>query len=84
MRRHEEILEKYDLPISVQTEKIGFQCEELRAECMRNIMKDKKRKGSKLRFVLPSAIGKTEVRSDIIDDMIEKAFQYLIRGKSNG
>ncbi len=77
--RHEEILQKYGLPIRVESNKIGFERSKLLKECMRNIWKDKKKKGNKLRFILPVDIGKCEIYNDITDELIERAFNYLIK-----
>lgn len=77
--RHEEVLKRYGLPVSVETSRFGFEKTELREECLRNIFKDKKRKGNKLRFILPREIGNTEIVNDISDELIENAFHYIIR-----
>mgnify|MGYP001574701557 CR=1 FL=1 len=77
--RHEELLARYGLPVRVNSGDIGFEREKLLSECLRNILKDKKRKGNKLRFILPQAIGKCEIYTDIPDEFIQRAFDYLIR-----
>ena len=79
IQSHEAILQKYGLPVRVESGSIGFDRTKLRKECLRNILKDKKRKGSKLRFILPQAIGKCEVYTDIPDDFVQRAFDYLIK-----
>lgn len=79
LARHEEILERFGLPIRVYSKKVGFERFKLYKDCLRNIMKDKKRKNSKLRFILPRYIGKCEVNDDIPEELIEGAFDYLIR-----
>ncbi|MBI5402014.1 MAG: 3-dehydroquinate synthase [Ignavibacteriae bacterium] len=79
INRHEEILQRYGLPVRVESGSIGFGREKLIRECLRNILKDKKRKGNKLRFILPVSIGKCEVFNNIDDKLIEGAFDYLIR-----
>lgn len=79
LSRHEEILKKYGLPIRVESNKIGFERPKLLKECMRNIWKDKKKKGNKLRFILPVEIGKCEIYSDIPDELISESFRYLIQ-----
>lgn len=79
IKKHEEILQRYGLPVEVEANRIGFEMEKLRKECLRNILKDKKRKGNRLRFILPFDIGKCEVYSDVPDEFIERAFSYLIR-----
>ena len=79
LRKHEEILRRYEQPIAIESKKNGFIREKLKNECLRNIQKDKKRKGNKLRFILPVTIGKCEVFNNIDDKLIEGAFDYLIR-----
>lgn len=79
LKKHEEILRKYGLPIRVESNKIGFETGKLIKECLMNILKDKKRKGNKLRFILPLDIGKCEIYNDVPDEFIERAFNYLIR-----
>lgn len=76
---HKEILQMYGLPTSIESNNIGFQRERLREECLRIILKDKKRKGNKLRFILPLDIGKSDIYTDIPEELIERAFSYLIR-----
>ncbi|MCP4265462.1 MAG: 3-dehydroquinate synthase [Candidatus Brocadiaceae bacterium] len=78
LQKHEEILEKYGLPIKVESSKYGFERTALLKECLRNIRKDKKRKGNKLRFILPLEIGRCEVYTDVPDELIEEAFHCLI------
>ena len=79
LRKHEEILRRYEQPIAIESKKNGFIREKLKNECLRNIQKDKKRKGNKLRFILPVTIGKCEVFNNIDDKLVEGAFDYLIR-----
>lgn len=79
LEKHEDILQRYDLPTMVESGNIGFEMTKLRNECLRNILKDKKRKSNKLRFILPIRIGECAVFEDIPDDLIGKAFEYLIR-----
>ncbi len=79
LHKHEEILKKYGLPIKVDSDKIGFERTKLLKECIRNIKKDKKRKGNKLRFILPVEIGKCEICSDVTDELISESFGYLIQ-----
>lgn len=79
LRQHEEILQKYSLPVCVESGRIGFEGKKLRGECLRNILKDKKRKSGKLRFILPLGIGQCNIHTDIPDELISNAFDYLIR-----
>jgi len=76
---HEEILKKYDLPICVASKEIGFEREKLIAECLKIILKDKKRKEHMLRFILPLEIGNSAIFNDIPEDYIQKAYNYVIR-----
>jgi 3-dehydroquinate synthetase len=78
LQNHEEILQKYGLPIKVVSNKIAFEKSKLLKECLRNIRKDKKKKGNKLRFVLPVDIGNCKIYNDISDELVERAFDYLI------
>lgn len=78
LHTHEEIMEKYGLPVRVESGKFGFERAKLLKECLRNIWKDKKRKGNKLRFILPVEVGRCEIYNDVPDKLIERAFEYLI------
>ena len=42
--RHEELLARYGLPVRVNSGDIGFEREKLLSECLRNILKDKKKR----------------------------------------
>ena len=77
---HENILKIHDLPIRTDAGLIGFDRQALIEECMLNVYKDKKRKDNKLRFILPRDIGRCEVCSDIPDELIRDAFEYVIGG----
>ena len=79
LHEHEEILQKYGLPTKVESGKIGFERAVLLDECIKNVWKDKKRKGNKLRFILPLNIGKCEIYTDIPGKLIEEVFDCLIR-----
>jgi len=76
---HKSVLIKYDLPTYVNASEIGFQRDVMIRECLKNIFKDKKRKGNRLRFILPISIGRSVVVDDVSDEMIKQAFEYLIR-----
>jgi 3-dehydroquinate synthase len=78
LQNHEEILQRYGLPIRVESQRIGFVRDKLLKECLKNIQKDKKRKGNRLRFILPVDIGRCEIYTDMPDEFVEKAFDYLI------
>jgi len=76
--QHEEILHRYRLPKRVESNKIGFDRDKLINECLRIIYKDKKRKEGKLRFILPTKIGSSEIYNDISEEYIKRACEYLI------
>ncbi|OHA94159.1 MAG: 3-dehydroquinate synthase [Candidatus Zambryskibacteria bacterium RIFCSPHIGHO2_12_FULL_38_34] len=78
LKKHEAILAKYGLPIKVDSKKIGFKRDRLIKECLENILKDKKRKDNRLRFVLAEKIGLSGVYSNMPDSYIIEAFNYLI------
>jgi len=78
LKRHEAILEKYGLPVKCASGAIGFDADMLKKECLRNIFKDKKKKNTRLRFVLPVEIGRCGVYDGISDETIRKAFDYII------
>ncbi|MCP4652328.1 MAG: 3-dehydroquinate synthase [Candidatus Omnitrophica bacterium] len=79
LREHEAILKKYGLPTRVDSKAINFRRQDLIDECVRNVYKDKKKKNSQLRFVLPQVIGECGVYGDVSDDLVAQAFNYLIR-----
>jgi len=79
LEQHEDILRKYGLPVRVESARIGFERNKLLMEFIRIIMKDKKRKGKKLRFILPEEIGRCGIYSDVPDEFITRAFEYLTR-----
>ncbi len=79
LERHEDILRKYGLPIRIESAQIGFDRNKLLTDFMKIIMKDKKRKGKKLRLILPEDIGRSGIYSDVPDEFILKAFEYLTR-----
>jgi len=78
-RAQKQILEKYDLPVAVHSSDIGFERTELLKECIRNVQKDKKRKDNHLRLILVPEIGKAEVCGDVPFELVEKAFDEIIR-----
>jgi len=78
LEEHEEILRQYSLPIRVETDSIGFEHNKLLDDCLRIILKDKKRKANRLRFILPLEVGKTEVCNDVPEELILNAYRYLI------
>lgn len=79
LEAHERILTQYGLPIKVKAKEISFERKVLIEDCMLNIHKDKKKKEGRLRFILSNEIGRCEVCNDVSDNMIRKAFDYLIK-----
>jgi 3-dehydroquinate synthase len=79
LEAHEKILEKYGLPIRVNAAEINFDRDSLIKECLVNVYKDKKKKNSQLRFVLPNSIGDCGVYSDVDQSLMVEAFNYIIR-----
>ncbi len=64
-RRMESLISIFDLPI-LAPENMGF------AEFMRHMRRDKKNIAGKLRFIIPTAIGKSEIRDDVSQDMLQE------------
>jgi 3-dehydroquinate synthase len=64
-RRMESLISAFDLPI-VAPENMGF------AEFIRHMRRDKKNIAGKLRFIIPTAIGKSEIRDDVSQDMLQE------------
>ncbi len=74
----QRIFEQYQLPVSVDSTKIGFDRGVLIKECLRNVKKDKKRKDHAIRMVLVKEIGRSTVYNDVPFALIEQAFQATI------
>lgn len=72
------LLKEYGLPTSVDTDFLGLDRERLLAACLRNVMKDKKRKDSKLRLILAPKLGAAGVYSDVPFSIIEEAFEKVV------
>jgi 3-dehydroquinate synthase len=64
-RRMESLISAFDLPI-IAPENMGF------AEFIRHMRRDKKNIAGKLRFIIPTAIGKSEIRDDVSQDMLQE------------
>ena len=77
--RVEPLLVSYNLPISFSASKFGFKRDNLINKCMKLILKDKKRKDKKLRFILVKEIGLAEVYSDIPENLILASFKEIIK-----
>ena len=80
LKQHEAILLRYNLPITVEAQELGFTARQLKSDCLENIYKDKKKHNGKLRFILPKALGDCGVYSDVADSLVKEAFDYLIKG----
>lgn len=74
-----DILKKYKLPTFFSASALGFKRNELIDSCARLILKDKKRKDNKLRFILVNCVGKANVTSGISEKHITQAFQEVIK-----
>ncbi len=64
-RRIESLITAFDLPI-IAPDNMGF------AEFIRHMRRDKKNIAGKLRFIVPTAIGKSEIRDDISQEMLQE------------
>jgi 3-dehydroquinate synthase len=64
-RRMESLISAFDLPI-LAPENMRF------AEFIRHMRRDKKNIAGKLRFIIPTAIGKSEIRDDVSQDMLQE------------
>lgn len=64
-RRIEGLISAFDLPISAP-KNMGF------AEFVRHMRRDKKNIAGKLRFIIPTAIGQSEIRDDVTQDMLQE------------
>lgn len=75
----QKIFEQYQLPVAVDSTKIGFERGALIEECLRNVKKDKKRKDHVIRMILAKEIGRSAVYNDVPFTLIEQAFQTIIK-----
>ncbi len=64
-RRMEKLISAFDLPITAP-DNMGF------AEFIRHMRRDKKNIAGKLRFIIPTAIGQSEIRDDVSQDMLQE------------
>ncbi len=64
-RRIEKLIAAFDLPVSAP-ENMGF------AEFIRHMRRDKKNIAGKLRFIIPTAIGQSEIRDDVTQEMLHE------------
>ncbi len=65
LRRMENLILAFDLPI-IAPENMGF------AEFIRHMRRDKKNIAGKLRFIIPTAIGQSEIRDDVTQDTLQE------------
>ncbi|MGL1956065.1 MAG: 3-dehydroquinate synthase [Colwellia sp.] len=65
LRRIESLIKAFDLPIKAP-ENMGFD------EFIRHMRRDKKNIAGKLRFIIPTAIGQSEIREDVTQDMLKQ------------
>jgi len=73
------IFESYGLPTFVNSQSLGFTKEHLFTQCIKNVNKDKKKINNKLRLILTKEIGKASIHADVPIDLVEEAFDYIIR-----
>ena len=65
LRRIEKLLSYFDLPLFAP-ENMGFN------EFIKHMRRDKKNLAGKLRLIIPTAIGQSEMRDDIKEDMLQQ------------
>ncbi len=65
LRRMESLILAFDLPVNAPQD-MGF------AEFIRHMRRDKKNIAGKLRFIIPTAIGQSEIRDDVTQDMLQE------------
>lgn len=63
--RIESLIKAFDLPLKAP-ENMGFD------EFVRHMRRDKKNIGGKLRFIIPTAIGQSEIRDDVTEDVLQQ------------
>ena len=61
----EEAIKAFDLPL-VAPSNMGFE------EFICHMKRDKKNLAGKLRFIIPTAIGKSEIRDNITEDLLRE------------
>jgi len=65
LRRIEQLLSFFDLPLDAP-ENMGFD------EFIKHMRRDKKNLAGKLRFIVPTAIGQSEMRDDVSEGMLQQ------------
>jgi len=78
-KRYEKLFQTYHLPTTVMASKVGKNREEILRKCLRNVQKDKKRISNHLRLILASQLGSASVYSDVPFELIEEAFELIIK-----
>jgi len=63
--RIESLINAFDLPVNAPSD-MGF------AEFIRHMRRDKKNIAGKLRFIVPTAIGQSEIRDDITQEVLQQ------------
>lgn len=77
--RYENIFNDYGLPTQISASELGFDKEKLLYKCFDNVKKDKKRLDNNIRLVLSNEIGSAKVYNDVPFELIQKAFEYVIK-----
>jgi len=65
LRRIESLIAAFDLPLA-SPENMGFD------EYIRHMRRDKKNLAGNLRFIVPTAIGKSEIRDDVTEEILQQ------------
>ena len=73
------LLESFKLPVSFSASEYGHDRTMLIEQCMRLMLKDKKRKDNRLRFVLVDVLGHAKVYTGIPNENIRIAFEAVIK-----
>jgi len=79
LEQYIEMFTMFDLPVFVDSKKLGYDRTKLLKECIKNVNKDKKRINNKLRLVLSDKIGSASVFGDVPFAYVEDAFNYIIK-----
>jgi len=69
----------YGLPVDISASQMGIDRSSLLKSCIKNVHKDKKRLNNRLRLILASKIGGAEVYDDVPFNIIEDAFDHIIK-----
>jgi len=65
LRRIEQLIAAFDLPLEAPKD-MGFE------QFIKHMRRDKKNIGGKLRLIIPTSIGRSELRDDISEDMLKQ------------